>query len=50
MKAAICSRCGADGIKIGITSLPDSDEAYEQYFCLKCGHGFMLRKRKEFDS
>lgn len=44
IKVAICPRCGADGIKIGITSLPDSDEVYEQYCCLKCGHGFMLRE------
>lgn len=47
MNVAGCPRCGADGIKIGRTLLPEGDEAYEQYCCLKCGHGFMLKEREK---
>lgn len=45
MKTAPCTRCGADGVHIGETPLPDGNGAYDQYRCLKCGHGFMLPER-----
>lgn len=42
-KISICPRCGAEGIKTGETPLPDGNGAYEQYCCLLCGHGFLVR-------
>lgn len=43
MKTASCPRCGAAGVHLGETPLPDGNGAYEQYQCLNCGHGFLLR-------
>jgi len=43
LKVSICPRCGAEGIKTGVTPLPDGNGEYEQYCCLLCGHGFMIR-------
>ena len=42
MKTAACPRCGANGVHIGETPLPDGNGAYDQYRCLNCDHGFML--------
>jgi len=45
LKISICPRCEAEGIHIGNTPLPDGNGEYEQYQCLNCGHGFMIRAR-----
>ena len=42
MKTAACPRCGANGVHLGETPLPDGNGAYDQYRCLNCDHGFML--------
>lgn len=42
LKASFCPRCGAEGVKIGETPLPDGNGAYELYQCLFCGHGFSV--------
>ena len=42
IKLTACPNCGADSLKTGLTPLPDGNSAYEQYCCLRCGHGFLI--------
>lgn len=40
-----CPRCGAPGIRIGETPLPDGNGSYDQFRCSCCEHGYMTRAR-----
>ncbi len=41
IKTSPYPQCGASGVHIGETPLPDGNGAYDQYQCLRCGHRFM---------